>query len=77
MSEPDHFSDTLRSMLAPDPHRDAVAFLEHNVKRIPYSPKAGPFRISNSPWLKEPLEALTDPTVLEIAVQGAVQMSKT
>ena len=77
IAEPDHFSDTLRSMLAPDPHRDAVAFLEHNVKRIPYSPKAGPFRISNSPWLKEPLEALTDPTVLEIAVQGSVQMSKT
>ena len=77
MSDQDQFSAALRRQLAPDPHRDAVSFLEYNVRRIPYSPKAGPFRVSNSPWLREPLKALTDPTVLEIAVQGAVQMSKT
>jgi len=67
----------LRSLLKPDPYRDAVPFLEHHVKSIPYSPKSGSFKISNSPWLKEPLECLTDPVVLEVGVQGSVQMSKT
>ena len=45
----------LRKILAPDPHTDPVDFLEHNVRNIPYSPQSGPFRISNSPWLAEPL----------------------
>lgn len=72
----DAFESSLRSVLAPDAHRDPVDFLEHNIKSIPYSPLRGPFRISNSPWLAEPLRALTDPEILEVGVLGAVQMSK-
>jgi len=70
------FERKLRSVLAPDPHRDPVAWLEHHVKSIPYSPQSGPFRIKNSPWLAEPLRALVDPEVQEIAVLGSVQMGK-
>ena len=72
----DEFESSLRSVLAPDPHRDPVDFLEHNIKSIPYSPLSGPFRIANSPWLTEPLRALADPEILEIGILGAVQMSK-
>ena len=57
------FESSLRSVLAPDPHRNPIDFLEANVKRIPYSPKVGPFRIEATPHLREPLEALADPTV--------------
>ena len=70
------FEAGLRSVLAPDPHRDPVDFLEHNIRSIPYSPLPGPFRITNSPWLAEPLRALSDPEILEIGILGAVQMSK-
>ena len=67
---------SLRSVLAPDPHRDPVDFLEYNIKSIPYSPQAGPFRISNSPWLSEPLKALVDPEVKQIGILGNVQSGK-
>lgn len=70
------FDDALRSVLAPDPHRDPVDFLEHNIRSIPYSPLSGPFRISNAPWLAEPLRALTDPEVQELGVLGNVQSGK-
>ena len=72
----DSFEAGLRSVLAPDPHRDPVAFLEHNVRAIPYSPLSGPFRISNAPWLAEPLRCLTDPEVQEMGIQGNVQSGK-
>jgi hypothetical protein len=72
----DDFENALRSVLAPDPHRDPVDFLEHNIKKIPYSPQSGAFRISNSPWLAEPLRALIDPEIEEIAILGNVQSGK-
>ena len=72
----DLFVKALRDVLAPDPHRDPVDFLEHNVRGIPYSPQSGPFRIHNSPWLAEPLRALTDPEVQEIGALGNVQSGK-
>ena len=71
-----NFETALRSVLAPDPHRNPVDFLENNVKRIPYSPKAGPFRIDSTPHLREPLEALADPSLLEHGWQGCVQSGK-
>jgi hypothetical protein len=70
------FESSLRSVLAPDPHRNPIDFLEANVKRIPYSPKAGAFRVENTPHLREPLEACADPTVLELGIQGCVQSGK-
>jgi len=72
----EQFEKTLRALLAPDPHRDPVAFLEANVKTIPYSPQSGPFRITNSPWLAEPLRALVDPEIQEIGILGNVQSGK-
>lgn len=76
MNAEDTFTQALRSALAPDPHRDPVDFLEHNVRSIPYSPLSGPFRISNAPWLAEPLRCLTDPEVQEMGVMGNVQSGK-
>ena len=69
------FESSLRSVLAPDPHRNPIDFLEANVKRIPYSPKAGAFRVENTPHLREPLEACADPTVLELGIQGACSLA--
>ena len=73
---PTEFEKKLRGVLAPDPHQDPVDWLEHHVRNIPYSPQAGPFRIHNSPWLEEPLRALTDPEVQEIGALGCVQSGK-
>ena len=72
----DDFTQKLRDVLAPDPHRDPVDFLEWNVRSIPYSPQSGSFKISNSPWLAEPLRALTDPEVQEIGALANVQSGK-
>ena len=71
-----NFEARLREVMAPDPHKDPVEFLENNVRTIPYSPQSGPFRISNSPWLAEPLRCLTDPEVQEIGALGCVQSGK-
>ena len=37
----------------------------------------GRFRADNSPWLKEPLEALVDPKVRIVSIIAAIQSSKT
>ena len=74
--ENDHFTDALRATLAPNPYRKPVEFLEHYVKRIPYSIGTPAFTIASSPWLREPFEAIFDPEVREVAVQAAVQLGK-
>lgn len=70
------FEEQLRSSLAPNPYRDPVAFLEHYVKRIPYSIGTPAFTIASSPWLREPLNAIFDPEVREVGILAAVQLGK-
>ena len=76
--KPEAFERGLRRMLEPNPYRKPVEFLERFLTRIPYSAKAngGGFSIATAPWLREPLEAIFDPEVQEIAVLGAVQLGK-
>jgi len=70
------FENNLRALLAPDPDGDIIAWLEKNVKNIPYSPQQGPFRIESTPYLAPILRALQDPEVETIVVMGNVQSGK-
>jgi hypothetical protein len=72
------FERDIRRILAPNPYRHPVEFLEHFLTRIPYSARGngGGFSISSAPWLREPLEAIFDPEVQAIGVQAAVQLGK-
>jgi phage terminase large subunit GpA-like protein len=66
-----------REAWRPPDRRPPWAWAEDNIRGIPYSPIPGRFRADNSPWLKEPLEALVDPTVRVITLLASVQSSKT
>lgn len=70
------FERRLRAIFFPPDSRDTVEFLEATQQEIPYSPIRGPFRISNSPWLGDPLRACADPSVRLVAMLAAVQMAK-
>lgn len=50
---------------------------EDNIESIPYSPVPGGFKSINSPWIREPLEALADPSVSLISIRAAIQAGKT
>lgn len=50
---------------------------ERHIPSIPYSPVPGRFRIENSPQIREPLNAIIDPTVRQVCIIAAVQSSKT
>ena len=76
MKQTDLYEAQLRSLLSPDPDGDIIAWLEHNVHSVPYSPIPGPFRIEHTPYLAEPLRALTDPEVRTIVAMGPVQSGK-
>ena len=50
---------------------------ENHVESIPFSPVPGRFRSENSPWVREPLEALVDPGVRLVSIIASIQCSKT
>lgn len=50
---------------------------EQHVESIPYSPVPGGFQSANSPWIREPLEALADPSVSLVSIIAAIQAGKT
>ena len=50
---------------------------EEHIEAIPYSPVPGGFRSANSPWIREPLEALADPAVSLVSIIAAIQAGKT
>jgi hypothetical protein len=66
-----------RAAWKPPDRRPPWAWAEEHVHAIPYSPVPGRFRADNSPWLKEPLEALVDPRVRIVSVIASIQSSKT
>ena len=70
--------DTIwREVWQPPDRRPPWAWAEEHVGSIPYSPVPGRFRSDNSPWLREPLEALVDPAVRVVAIIAAIQCGKT
>ena len=66
-----------REAWKPPDRRPPWAWAEEHIHAIPYSPVPGRFRADNSPWLKEPLEALVDPKVRIVSIIAAIQSSKT
>lgn len=54
-----------------------IKWLEENLILPDTFPIPGPFRIKNSPQLKEPLERANDPEVRSITLMGCTQMGKT
>ncbi len=50
---------------------------EANIKNIPYSPIPGYFKSANSPWVRDVMEAMTNPDIREVSIIAPVQSSKT
>ena len=69
--------DIWREAWRPPDRRPPWSWAEEHVHAIPYSPVPGRFRSDNSPWLKEPLEALVDPHLRLVFVLASIQSSKT
>lgn len=50
---------------------------EENIKNIPYSPIPGNFKSANSPWVRDVMEAMTNPDIRTVSIIAPVQSSKT
>ena len=66
-----------REAWQPPDRRPAWAWCEDHVQGIPYSPTPGRFRSENSPWIREVMEAITDPRIRLVSIIASVQSSKT
>ena len=66
-----------REVWQPPDRRPPWAWAEEHIASIPYSPIPGRFRSQNSPWLREPLEALVDPSIRLVSIIAAIQCGKT
>ena len=69
--------DAMRRVSPLPDRRPPWQWCEEHVRSIPYSPIPGPFRVHNSPWLREVMEAIVDPTIRVGVTIAAVQASKT
>lgn len=73
--------NALTTLLAPNwrlPERiPPWKWCEENVKNIPYSPIPGHFKSANSPWVREVMEAMSDPDIRLVSIVAPVQSSKT
>jgi len=70
------FERLLRQSLAPDDLTSVVDYLERTQNAVPYSPNTGRFRVSETPWIREPLETIFDPEKRLICLLAAVQLAK-
>ena len=66
-----------RNVWRPPDRRPPWAWAEEHIASIPFSPVPGRFRSDHSPWLREPLEALVDPSVRIVSIIAAIQCGKT
>lgn len=70
----------LREILAelwkPTDKREPYAWLESHISSIPYSPQPGPFRLENSPWMREIMNAIVNPQKKLIFISAAIQSGK-
>lgn len=73
----DAFEKPWRATLQPPDRRPIYESLAEDLVLGAESPYQGPFSIHNSPWIKEPLDALAQPETRRVLVSGAAQLSKT
>ena len=73
----DLLDEILRSGHVITDRRPPWQWCEDYVESIPYSPVPGGFQSVNSPWIREPLEALADPAVGLVSIIAAIQAGKT
>jgi hypothetical protein len=66
-----------RNAWRPPDRRPPWAWCEDHITSIPYSPIPGRFRSANSPWMREPMEALVDPKIRIVSIIAAIQSGKT
>ncbi len=66
-----------RNAWRPPDRRPPWAWCEEHITSIPYSPIPGRFRSANSPWMREPMEALVDPKIRIVSIIAAIQSGKT
>lgn len=66
-----------RESWRPPDRRPPWRWAEDHVLAIPYSPIPSRFRSDNSPWIRKPLEALTDPNIRKVQIVAGIQASKT
>ena len=66
-----------REAWRPPDRRPPWAWCEDHITSIPYSPVPGRFRSDNSPWMREPMEALVDPRIRLVSIIAAIQSGKT
>ncbi len=64
-------------ILKPPTRIPIVEWAEQNIVLDETSPIPGPFRIRNSPHLKEIFEAIEDPQVRKVTIMGSAQIGKT
>ena len=70
-------NDIWRQAWKPPDNVPPWQWAEKNIASIPYSPMPGRFRSDNSPWVREPLEAIADTKIKVVSIIAAVQASKT
>lgn len=72
----DQLEARIRKVFKPDEGGDIVAWLEANIRQIPFSPMPSGFRVSETPWLAEPLRAYADPEVRLAVTIAPIQSGK-
>lgn len=72
----DKLEAKLRRIFKPDEGGDIVAWLQENIRQIPFSPMPSGFRVKETPWLAEPLRACADPEIRLVQVIAPIQSGK-
>jgi phage terminase large subunit GpA-like protein len=77
VTAPEKLTRIWRNAWRPPDRRPPWAWCEEHITSIPYSPIPGRFRSGNSPWMREPMEALVDPKIRLVSIIAAIQSGKT
>lgn len=72
----DKLEARLRKVFRPDDGGDIVAWLQANIRQIPFSPMPSGFRVRETPWLAEPLRACADPELRLVQIIAPIQSGK-
>lgn len=76
LSVGDKLEARLRRIFKPDDEGDIVEWLQTNIRQIPFSPMPSGFRVSETPWLTEPLRSCVDPEVRMNVIIAPIQSGK-
>jgi phage terminase large subunit GpA-like protein len=71
------WTDKEREAWRPNKHRNLADWAEANFQLPLTSPEPGPIRLHRTPYLRAPLNAISDSSVREITYVGGTQISKT